>query len=190
MSDSKIDALKRVEIRVERMMFSSRWLLAPFFVGLIGALLLLLIMFMKKLAATALGLVGLLGYEAITSDQLVVNTLSLVDMALIGSLLLMIIFSGYEIFVSKIDVVDHEDRPNWMGQIDFSGLKLKLIGAIVAISAIELLREFMELQVGTEVSTQNDLLPILVKIAIHVTFVISGLLFAIMDKIAATTPTH
>lgn len=66
-------------------------------------------------------------------------------MALVGSLLMMIIFSGYEIFVSKIDVAEHTDRPDWKGKVDFGGLKLKVIGAIVAISAIDLLKTFVEI---------------------------------------------
>lgn len=169
---------KKLEVSSERLMFGSRWILAPFFYGLIIALILLLVKFGQKLFKVATELFAMSG------EELVVSTLSLVDMALIGSLLLMIIFSGYEIFVSKMDVQDHEDRPKWMGQIDFSGLKLKLIGAIVAISAIELLRSFMEMKEGAEVT------PVLVKIAIHLVFVISGVLFAVMDKIAATTPSH
>lgn len=175
--------LKKTEVKAEKVLFASRWILAPFFFGLIVALFLLLIKFAMKLFDTTVGLLGLGGLDPITTEALIVSTLSMVDMALIGSLLLVIMFSGYEIFVSKIDV-DHEDRPKWLGQIDFSGLKLKLIGAIIAISAIELLRTFFELQ------PDSDYSHIWVQVVIHATFVISGLLFAFTDKIAATTPTH
>lgn len=181
--DKQMSILKKAEVGAEKAMFASRWILAPFFFGLIGALILLLIKFVMKLVDAGSRMFVSAGETAISTEELIVATLSMVDMALIGSLLLMIMFSGYEIFVSKIDV-DHEDRPKWMGQIDFSGLKLKLIGAIVAISAIELLRAFFELDPG------EDYGHLLVQIAIHVVFVISGLLFAITDKIAATTPNH
>jgi len=97
---------------------------------------------------------------------------------------LMIIFSGYEIFVSKIQVVGHEDRPDWMGKIDFSGLKLKVIGAIVAISAIDLLKTFVNLP-DTLTDEQSNAL--ILKISIHLVFVISGVMFALMDKIAGST---
>ena len=80
-----------------------------------------------------------------TETDIIIGILTLVDMSLVGSLLLMIIFSGYEIFVSKIDVAEHTDRPDWMGKVDFGGLKLKVIGAIVAISEIELLKTFVEI---------------------------------------------
>jgi len=96
----------------------------------------------------------------------------------------MIIFSGYEIFISKIDVANHKDRPDWMGKVNFSGLKLKVIGAIVAISAIDLLKAFMNL---SDTMSQNEMDIIFWKLALHMAFVISGVLFAVMDKIASMT---
>ena len=96
----------------------------------------------------------------------------------------MIIFSGYEIFVSKIDVATHKDRPDWMGKVNFSGLKLKVIGAIVAISAIDLLKTFMNL---SDTIDPSEIDTIFWKLALHMAFVISGVLFALMDKIASTT---
>ena len=80
--------------------------------------------------------------------------LSLIDLSLAANLLLIVIFSGYENFVSKIDIGDHPDRPGWMGALDFSGLKMKLIASIVAISAVALLRAFMDLsQPGVQPDT-------------------------------------
>ena len=104
-----------------------------------------------------------------------------------ASLLLIIVFSGYEIFVSKIDTGDHEDRPGWMGTIDFSGLKLKVISAIVAISAIDLLKSFMNIP---DQISDGDANRLMWKVVIHMTFVLSGLLFALMDKIAGDTKKH
>ena len=122
-----------------------------------------------------------------SEHAVIIGILALVDMALVGSLLLMIVFSGYEIFVSKIDVAEHADRPDWMGKVDFSGLKLKVIGAIVAISAIDLLKTFMEIPAKpTEVNSEMFLW----KVTIHMAFVLSGVLFALMDRISANTKAH
>jgi uncharacterized protein (TIGR00645 family) len=89
-----------------------------------------------------------------------------------------VIFSGYENFVSKINTENAEDRPSWMGTLDFSGLKMKLIGSIVAISAISLLRAFMTL---TEAGTPLDEPRLRWMLMLHLTFVVSGVLFAAMD---------
>ncbi|MFA7429578.1 MAG: TIGR00645 family protein [Rhodospirillaceae bacterium] len=161
----------RFEERLERTIFASRWLLAPFFIGLLVAILVLLLKFFKELVSLILGLWTAPEYEAITS------ILTLVDTTLIASLLLIIIFSGYENFVSKLNIGTHEDRPAWMGKVSFSDLKLKLIGAIVAISAVELLKGFLA-------STQFTDEQLGWKIGIHLTFVISGVLFAVTDRIA------
>ncbi|MCW8196593.1 TIGR00645 family protein [Proteobacteria bacterium 005FR1] len=170
--------MRKVEKGLESVIFNSRWLLAPFFFGLIISIVVLLIKFMQYLFYLVQNLF------ALEEGVVVTSILTLVDLSLVGSLLLMIIFSGYEIFVSKIDVSNHEDRPDWMGKVDFSGLKLKVIGAIVAISAIELLKTFMEMR---EVPGEVDESLILWKVVIHMTFVVSGVLFALMDKIAAST---
>ena len=167
-----------LENLIEAIIFRSRWLLAPFFLGLVFSILLLFIKFSEEL-------IHLTADIFISSESdVIVGILALVDIALVGSLLLMIIFSGYEIFVSKIDVETHEDRPDWMGKVNFSGLKLKVIGAIVAISAIDLLKTFMNL---SDTMTQNEMDTIMWKVALHMAFVISGVLFAVMDKIASMT---
>ncbi len=162
--------MSRVEAALESMVFRSRWLLAPFFIGLILAIIALLVKFLKQLWALAIGVFSL------TSDEMIINILSLVDSALIAALLLIIGFSGYENFVSKIGTGEHEDRPVWMGKVGFSDLKIKLIGAIVAISAIELLKAFINIDQFTSYQLSW-------KVGIHVTFVVSGVLFAITDRI-------
>ncbi len=152
-------------------MFSSRWLLAPFYVGLVGAIVLLLWKFIKEFA--------LLLPVVISGEggDVMVGVLTLVDVALVANLLLIIIFAGYENFVSKIDTGDHEDRPDWMGHVSFSDLKIKVIGSIVAISGIELLKAFVNVENYT-----NEQLSW--KIGLHMTFVVSGVLFAVMDKLS------
>jgi len=162
--------MRRAEAVLESLVFRTRWLLAPFFVGLLLAIVALLVKFLKQLWALAVGMFSL------TSDEMIVHILTLVDSALIASLLLIIGFSGYENFVSKIATGDHEDRPVWMGRVGFSDLKIKLIGAIVAISAVELLKAFINI---AEYTWQE----LAWKVGIHITFVVSGVLFAITDRI-------
>ncbi|QPJ66688.1 MAG: TIGR00645 family protein [Candidatus Nitrohelix vancouverensis] len=172
---------QKIEACLEKFIFNSRWLLAPFFLGLVVSIILLFIKFFQELTHLITEVVSL------SEGEVIIGVLALIDITLIGSLLLMIIFSGYEIFVSKIDVGEHLDRPDWMGKVDFSGLKLKVIGAIVAISAIHLLRTFME--IPNEPSEANTEM-FLWKVVIHMSFVLSGVFFALMDRIAAGTPDH
>lgn len=163
--------IKKFEESFESIMFKSRWLLAPFFFGLLIAIVALLVKFSKEL----FNLIG--GIFVNDGQETIISILTLVDISLIASLLLIIAFSGYENFVSKMSVGDHEDRPAWMGKVGFSDLKLKLIGAIVAISAVELLKAFINVH---EMSTEQ----LAWKVGIHLTFVTSGVLFAITDRIA------
>lgn len=158
------------------MLFRSRWLMAPMYLGLVATLFLLLVKFGQEFLHIVEHIVSA------PEQEIVLSILSLVDITLVGNLLLMIIFSGYENFVSKIDVADHKDRPEWMGKVDYSGLKLKLIGSIVAISAIDLLKAFVHM--STQGITHLDNTQMGWMVGIHVTFIVTGVLFAIMDKIA------
>jgi uncharacterized protein (TIGR00645 family) len=155
---------------LERVMFASRWIMAPFYFGLIASLLLLLVKFAQELMHLAPNIMTMSESDAI------LGMLSLIDMSLAGNLLLIVIFSGYENFVSKIHVGDHEDKPDWMGKVDFSGLKLKLIASIVAISGIQLLKQFM----NVHNVAKEDLMWLVI---VHITFVISGVMLAVMDYI-------
>lgn len=157
-----------LERAFEALIFASRWLLAPFFFGLVVAIGVLLYTFGVKV-------VGLVE-DAIagTGENPVVTVLSLVDLALIACLLLIMVFAGYENFVSKLGISDHPDRPAWMGKVGFSDLKLKLVGAIVAISGVELLKTFM--QGGPAMGEE-----LYWKIVLHVVFVFSGVMFAVTD---------
>ncbi|WP_456373172.1 TIGR00645 family protein [Thiolapillus sp.] len=169
--------MKRLEHLLELFMFNARWLLAPFYVGLIMAIGLLLIMFFKEF----LHLVPIAVYQQ-PGPEMVLGILSLIDLVLVANLMLIIVFAGYENFVSRIDVADHIDRPSWMGKVGFTDLKIKLIGSIVAISGIELLKLFVT--VGEPVAQQE----LIWKVVIHATLVISGVLFALMDRIGGKTP--
>ena len=171
---------------IETTLFKSRWLLTPLYLGLAVCLGFLTLKFMQELWHMGPHLFGGSG------TQLILDILGLVDIVLIANLLLMIIFSGFESFVSKIDAVkNHIDRPDWMGTIDYSALKLKVIGSIVAISSIELLRTFMKFK---EIMTNSDsdivlkydgiFSPMGWLLMIHIVFVMSGVLFALMEKFA------
>ena len=173
--------LKNIERTLEKVIFNSRWILAPFYLGLVLGVFLLFIKFAQELWHLATHVV------TASEADVIVGILALVDMSLVGSLLLMIIFSGYEIFISKIDTGDHKDRPDWMGKVDFSGLKLKVIGAIVAISAIDLLKSFIDISLTMNDADTNSLKW---KVIIHMAFVVSGVLFAIMDKVTGDTKKH
>lgn len=164
----------KLEKTLEHGLFASRWLMAPFYVGLVGALIALLIIFIQDLYHF-ISHIGIL-----TPNDGVLGALSLIDLSLAGNLLLIVIFSGYENFVSKMDIGDHEDQPDWKGEVDFAALKLKLVASIVAISGIHLLKVFMD--VGKVSSKQ-----IVLMLVIHVVFIISGVLLAFMDYIAAKT---
>ncbi|RKZ91246.1 MAG: TIGR00645 family protein [Candidatus Parabeggiatoa sp. nov. 1] len=183
-----LNFLKQLERFIEILLFNSRWLLAPFYIGLIGALVILLIKFMKKF----IDLIPLMG--SASSTELIFSILGLVDIILIANLLLIIIFSGYENFVSKIDVVnDHVDRPEWMGKVDYSGLKLKVIGSIVAISSIELLKIFILILENDSKLVDGDAFwqtGVFWLVTIHLTFVVSGVLFALTEKIVHSSNSH
>jgi len=167
-----IGAMKKTEHFIESMLFNGRWLLIPFYVGLLLGLVVLVFKFVQEF-------VHLMSITMSSSlKATTISLLELLDIVLLANLILIVIFSGYENFVSKIAVAqDAEDRPSWMGKVDFSGLKIKLIGSLVAISVIQLLAVFLE---PGEMDTDQ----IFWMIIIHLTFVVSGVLFAVMDYIA------
>lgn len=153
------------------MIFASRWLLAPIYVGLAGALVFLVVKFIQEFFHIIPTLLSA------SETDVILAVLSLVDISLAGNLLVMVIFAGYENFVSKIDTGDSEDRPSWMGKVDYSGLKLKMIASIVAISAIQLLKAFLHVK---DLTSEE----LAWMVGLHMAFVVSGVLLALMDRIA------
>ena len=166
-----------VESVLERGLFASRWLIAPMYVGLAVALLMLTVIFLRELAYYVPQMMTL------SPEKTILVVLTLIDLTLAANLLLIVMFSGYESFVSKFDFDAGADRPGWMGKVDFSGLKMKLIASIVAISAIHLLKKFMEIGDPDTPSASADTLFWLT--VIHMTFVASGVLMALMDWLQA-----
>ena len=165
----------KIEKLLEQSMFSSRWFMAPVYI----VLSITLFVIMAKVVQAFVH--ELFHFFNMTMNELLLFVLHIVDLALIGNLVLMIIFAGYENFVSKIDVAkESEDKPDWMGKVDFSGLKLKLIASIVAISGINLLEAFMAIEKHSDKEIKWQII-------IHLVFVGSGVLLALMDYIASKT---
>jgi uncharacterized protein (TIGR00645 family) len=173
-----LNALQNV---LEKGIFASRWILAPLYLCLVLTLPIIGLKFLQEFWHM------LAHFDALSTQLMVIAVLELVDVVLVGNLLLMIIFSGYENFVSKIEAAqEHVDRPSWMGKIDYSGLKQKIIGSIVAISSIELLKLFIDLGSIDHSATAAEMSFFRWKmygmIILHGVFVVSGLLFAITEK--------
>ncbi len=155
---------------MESFILMSRWLLAPFFVALVLSLLALLIKTLQQCYEFAQHFIQA------TESQVILEALSMVDLTLTGSLIVIVIFSGYGNFVSKIDAGRHREWPDWMSKIDFIGLKLKLMSSIVAISGIQVLRNFMDL---SEIGNRD----LAWSAGIHLLFVVSALMLAITDRV-------
>ena len=160
----------QAERLIERTIFGSRWLLAPFYLGLILGLAALLAKF-------ALRIVDLLGHVlSASSNEITISILSLIDLSLMANLLLMVILAGYESFISRLDVGEGAVRLDWMGQVGFGDLKLKLMASIVAISAIHVLEGYL----SAEHETDRALAWL---VGIHMAFVVSAVLLALMDRL-------
>lgn len=165
-----------IERKFEQGLFASRWLMAPMYLGLVISLGMLTIVFCRELIYYAPQVLTM------SADKAILVILTLIDLSLAANLLLIVLFSGYENFVSKLDIDDGGDRPSWMGTVDFGGLKMKLIASIVAISAIHLLKQFMEIGKSDKPLDQEALYWLVV---IHMVFVGSGVLMAAMDWLGA-----
>ena len=175
MSNKKNSFIKNIEEKLEISMFASRWFMAPVYVVLSLSLAIIMVKVVQEF------IYNIPGFISMDNKSLLLFVLHIIDMALIGNLVLMILFAGYENFVSKIDAARGSvDKPAWMGKVDFSGLKLKLVASIVAISGINLLEAFMSL----ELHSDRD---IRWQVIIHLVFVVSGVLLALMDFTASKT---
>ena len=160
-----------IERFIERLLFASRWLLAPLYLGLSLGLLALGIKFFQHAFHAVMHVI------AMEEADLVLMVLALIDLSLVGSLLVMVMFSGYENFVSRIDTSSEKDTLGWLGKLDSGTLKLKVAASIVAISSIHLLRVFMKAE-----STDND--KIMWYVILHLTFVISAVLLGVLDRMS------
>lgn len=155
---------------IEKTMYASRWLLAPVYFGLSLALFMLAIKFFQEIFHVLPYILD------VAEADLVLVVLSLIDMALVGGLIVMVMFSGYENFVSTLDIDEGQEKLSWLGKMDASSLKMKVASSIVAISSIHLLRIFMDAK-----NVENDKL--MWYVIIHMTFVISAFIMGYLDRI-------
>jgi uncharacterized protein (TIGR00645 family) len=167
-----------VETTFEKSLFASRWLMAPMYLGLAVTLGMLTVIFVKELFYYLPQVLEL------SAEKMILVVLTLIDLTLAANLLLIVMFSGYESFVSKFDFDVGADKPGWMGKVDFGGLKMKLIASIVAISGIHLLKRFMEIS-DLDTATTFGETEMFWLVVIHLTFVVSGVLMALMDWLQA-----
>ena len=169
--DAPKTSVSLAERIIEQVIFNARWILAPIYAGLIAGLIALLVKFSQKTFELVINI------GTTSGDDAIIGVLGVVDLALMAGLVLMVMFAGYENFVSKFDLGDHQDQPAWMGRVDFGDLKLKLMASIVAISAIHVLESFMNIEHLSDRELGWS-------VGIHVTFVVSGVLLAVMDRLS------
>ncbi|HEY1283528.1 MAG TPA: TIGR00645 family protein, partial [Steroidobacteraceae bacterium] len=154
-----------------RTLYACRWLLAPLYLGLALGLIALGIKFFQHAFHALMHIV------AMEEADLVLVVLALIDISLVGSLIVMVMFSGYENFVSRIDAATEKDTLGWLGKLDSGTLKLKVAASIVAISSIHLLRVFMQAE-----TKDND--KIMWYVILHLTFVVSAVLLGVLDRMS------
>lgn len=158
-----------MERLIEKMIYRSRWVLAPIYLGLSIAVVALGAKFFEEIFHLIFGIFTL------TEAEMILKILSLVDLAMVGGLLIMVMMSGYENFVSRLDVEEGEEKLGWLGTMDSSSLKAKIAASIVAISSIHLLKIFMGIE-----NIQN-MEHIMWYVIVHMTFVLSAFLMGYLD---------
>jgi uncharacterized protein (TIGR00645 family) len=163
-----------MERLIERTLIAARWLLAPLYLGLALLLVLFILQFFQNLWHATLGVVGA------THTQLIVDALSMVDLALVASLIVIVMLSSYENFISRLDLESVSVQLGWLAKLDAGSVKVKIAVAIVVISAIDLLQAFLEIE-----DIANDKL--LWRVIVHLTFVVSALALAWLDRLTART---
>lgn len=167
-----------MESLIEKVLYASRWLMAPVYLGLSLLLLALTVKFFQEMIHLVFILPGM------KEQDLILFMLTMIDLTLVGSLIVMVMFSGYENFVSQIDIKEGGEKLSWLGKMDSGSLKLKLSSSIVAISAIHLLKNYMDFKPSADGVEEAKLMWLLIG---HMVFVVSTLILAVMDKIERQT---
>lgn len=160
-----------IERSMERTIYASRWLLAPIYLGLSVALVALTAKFFQELYHFVPH------FLAMTESDMILKLLTLIDLTMVGSLTVIVMFSGYENFVSQLDIAPNSEKLGWLGTHDYGSLKMKVASSVVAISSIHLLKIFMNVP-----HIENNKL--LWYVVIHITLVISALLMGFLDKLS------
>jgi len=164
--------IKRLEAMIAGVLVASRWLMAPLYVGLIAALIVVGVEFFRELIHTVAG------FAALDTDGVILAVLKLIDLVLIANLVLIMISAGIGTLGTMASDVEHAGWAEFVGKVDFSGLKLKVVASLIAIAAVDLLESF----VGIDATSKSD---VLWQIAILMAFVVSGVLLAWMDRLVA-----
>jgi uncharacterized protein (TIGR00645 family) len=154
------------------LLLASRWLMAPLYLGLVASLVVILIVFFRGLVQ------AIAGFGASGGGDIILAILKLIDLILLGNLILIIIGAGVDSIVSQAAVEERVKRPQWMGKIDFAALKIKIVASIIAIAAVDLLETYLKI----ETMDKSD---VLWSILVFLAFVVSGVLLAWMDRLAA-----
>lgn len=162
---------KRIEHFLERSMYASRWIMAPVYLGMTLVLLVLAVKFFQDLYHFLPQVLEL------PDSEIILKLLTFIDLTLVGSLTLIVMFSGYENFVSRIDIESGTEKLEWLGTHDYGSLKTKVTSSIVAISSIHLLKIFMNLDVSDKAQLQWYVI-------IHLTLVVSAFAMGYLDKIS------
>ncbi len=160
----------RAEKYFEKLIFASRWLQAPLYAGLILGGILYAYKFLMELIHL------LVSINEISESELMLGVLTLVDITMVANLLIMVIIGGYSTFVSRMDIDDHEDKPEWLQKVDAGTLKVKLAGSLVGVSGIHLLQTFINIH-------NNDPKDVMWQVIIHVVFLCSSIMLAYSEKI-------
>ncbi|HWX62626.1 TIGR00645 family protein [Bradyrhizobium sp.] len=178
-ASSRLDSGRRLGL-LPRLIFGSRWLQLPLYVGLIGAQALYVLLFVKELWHLAAN------WQDVTEQQLMLAVLGLIDVVMISNLLVMVIVGGYETFVSRLNLRGHPDEPEWLSHVNASVLKIKLAMAIIGISSISLLRTFIEASnLGSDRTAYTET-GVMWQVLIHITFIASAVGIAWVDRLSET----
>jgi uncharacterized protein (TIGR00645 family) len=178
-ASSRPDSARRLSL-LARLIFGSRWLQLPLYVGLIGAQAIYVLLFLKELWHLGAS------WDDVTEQQIMLAVLGLIDVVMISNLLVMVIVGGYETFVSRLNLRGHPDEPEWLSHVNASALKIKLAMAIIGISSISLLRTFIEagsLGTGRTNYTESG---VMWQVLIHITFIASAIGIAWVDRLSET----
>jgi len=155
------------------LVFSSRWLQLPLYLGLIVAQAVYVVQFLNELLHLVQGIWQL---QQLDETKIMLIVLGLIDVVMISNLLVMVIVGGYETFVSRLGLQGHPDQPEWLSHVNASVLKVKLATAIIGISSIHLLKTFINAE---QISDKA----LLWQTVIHITFLLSAVSIALVDRL-------
>lgn len=182
-----VDPAGRLEMGMERLIFASRWVQAPLYVGLIVAGVLYAYKFVEHLVHMVHDLNGL------TETQVMLGVLTLVDITMVANLLTMVIIGGYATFVSRLDLAGHPDRPDWLEHIDAGTMKVKLAGSLVGVSGIHLLQSFINMNALSKADPivySQTIDGVKWQVIIHAVFLLSSIMLAYTEKVLSEKKAH